>query len=94
MTTKTSFYTSSDTKGGITLMLWPTGMSGGMSATVCLTPADALRLAKELQATVDKMPRDEAENWLASDGYDEAVAIAAEDHEAAREYAAELRADR
>lgn len=37
---------------------------------------------------------DEAQDWLASDGYDEAIAVASEDHEAAREYAAELRADR
>lgn len=37
---------------------------------------------------------DEAQNWLCSDGYDAALEIAASDHEAAREYAAELRADR
>jgi len=37
---------------------------------------------------------DEAQEWLDSDGFDDAIAIAAEDHEAAREYAAELRADR
>lgn len=33
-------------------------------------------------------------DWLQGDGYAEALAIAAEDDEAAREYAAELRADR
>lgn len=37
---------------------------------------------------------DEAQNWLSSDGYGAALEIAAADHEAAREYAAELRADR
>lgn len=42
----------------------------------------------------DKMLRDEAENWLCSDGYDAALEIVAEDDEAAREYAAELCADR
>jgi hypothetical protein len=37
---------------------------------------------------------DEAQDWLCSDGYDAALEIAAEDHEADREHAAELRADR
>lgn len=37
---------------------------------------------------------DAAQLWLDSDGYDEAIAVAADDHESAREYAAELRADR
>ena len=37
---------------------------------------------------------DAAQDWLASDGYDAALEVVAEDHEAAREYAADLRADR
>ncbi len=37
---------------------------------------------------------DEAETWLSSDGYDAALEVVAEDHEAAREYAAKLRSDR
>lgn len=37
---------------------------------------------------------DEAETWLSSDGYDEAIEIAYSDLEEAREYAADLRADR
>jgi len=37
---------------------------------------------------------DEAETWLSSEGYDAALEVVAEDHEAAREYAADLRADR
>ncbi len=35
-----------------------------------------------------------ASDWLQTDGYDEALAIVASDDESAREYAAELRADR
>ncbi len=37
---------------------------------------------------------DWAREWLETDGYDEAIQIVAEDGEAAREHAAELRADR
>ena len=37
---------------------------------------------------------DEAETWLSSEGYDAAIEIAAEDHAAALDYAADLRADR
>lgn len=40
-----------------------------------------------------KWLEDWAQDWLQGDGYDEAVAIAADDEEAAREYAAELRSD-
>ncbi len=36
---------------------------------------------------------DEAQEWLHTDGYSEAVAIALSDLESAREYAAELRRD-
>lgn len=35
---------------------------------------------------------DEAREWLETDGFDEAMSIVVADHEAAREYAAELRA--
>lgn len=37
---------------------------------------------------------DEAQTWLSSEGYDAALEIAAADQQDAREYAAELRADR
>lgn len=37
---------------------------------------------------------DEAQTWLSSEGYAAALEVVAEDHEAAREYAADLRADR
>ena len=36
----------------------------------------------------------EAETWLSSDGYDAAIEIATADHADARDYAADLRADR
>jgi hypothetical protein len=35
-----------------------------------------------------------ADNWLQTDGYDEALAVAAADDERGREYAAELRSER
>lgn len=41
-----------------------------------------------------KALEDLVSDWLQDDGYAEALAIVAEDDEAAREYAAELRADR
>lgn len=41
-----------------------------------------------------KALEDEAETWLSSDGYDAAIEIAAEDHAAALDHAADLRADR
>ena len=37
---------------------------------------------------------DEAQEWLETDGYADALEIVAEDHEAAREYAADLRSGR
>ncbi len=43
---------------------------------------------------VQQALEDEAQTWLSSEGYDAAIEVAAEDHEAAREYAADLRADR
>lgn len=43
---------------------------------------------------VQQALEDEAQTWLSSEGYDAALEVAAEDHEAAREYAADLRADR
>lgn len=36
----------------------------------------------------------EAETWLCSEGYDAAIEIATSDHQDARDYAADLRADR
>ena len=36
----------------------------------------------------------EAETWLSSDGYDAALEVVASDHEDARDYAIDLRADR
>jgi hypothetical protein len=35
-----------------------------------------------------------AQEWLETDGFDEAISIVADDGESAREYAADLRADR
>ena len=53
----TGFYVSDDTKGGVTLMFWPRGMSGGLSVTTGLTPKEALKLATDLQTIVAKLPR-------------------------------------
>jgi hypothetical protein len=43
---------------------------------------------------VQQALEDEAQTWLSSEGYDAAIEVAAEDHEAARDFAADLRADR
>jgi hypothetical protein len=53
--------------------------------------------ASDVGAFTDLAQRDLedwADNWLQTDGYDEALAIVAADDERGREYAAELRADR
>ena len=71
----------------------PTYSHGGLPAdpdeveVVSVTPGSSDDL-------VQRALEDEAETWLSSDGYDAAIEIAAEDHAADLDRAADLRADR
>ena len=50
-----SFYVSESTKRTVRFSFWPSGTA--LHVSVELAPADALRLAKQLTDSVDKLPR-------------------------------------